>query len=174
MIEVVITSLEMKQRPAATGLRAPREGVQILHAQRPTVSFYRYLYNTVGREWLWIDRRKMSDDALAAVIQDVNVEIHVLYSDGVPAGYIELDRRRPPDVEIAYLGLIPEFIGQGLGPYLLRWGIERAWSFGPERVWLHTCTLDHPKALSTYKSAGFVPFKTEVKREPDPRGLGLL
>jgi len=174
MIEVVVTSLEMKTRPDTAAPRAPREGVQILHAQRPTVSFYRYLYNTVGREWLWIDRRKMGDEALATLIQDAKVEIHVLYADGVPAGYVELDRRKPAEVEIAYLGLIPEFIGQGLGPYLLWWGIGRAWSSGPDRVWLHTCTLDHPKALSMYKSAGFVPFKTEIKHEPDPRALGLL
>ena len=104
----------------------------------------------------------------AAIIHDEAVEVFVLYARGVPAGYAELDRRAGKEVEIAYLGLVPEYIGRGLGPILLDRALERAWSCTPRRVWLHTCSLDHPKALAVYQRAGFevydrrvVPVKTE-------------
>jgi len=137
------------------------ERVQIVRAVRPTVSFYRYLYNTVGESWTWIDRRKMTDEELRQILQDQRIEVHVLYFDGVPAGYVELDFTKSSEVEIAYFGLIPEFIGKGFGKKFLLWGISRAWASAPKRVWLHTCTLDHPGALPLYEKAGFKQYKTE-------------
>ena len=99
-------------------------------------------------------RRRLSDEDLAAVIHDDRVEVFVLQVRGVPAGYIELDRRVEGEVEIAYFGLIPEYIGRGFGAFLLDWGLGRAWSYGPRRVWLHTCNLDHPRALDVYRRRG--------------------
>ncbi len=163
--EIVITYLEMRARPPGLNLALPAEGVTIVQANPPTISFYRYLYNTVGGDWQWRDRRVMSDPTLAAIVQNPRVEIHVLYSAGTPAGYAELDRRLPGEIELAYFGLIPEFIGRGLGQYLLHWAIDRAWSYAPNRFWVHTCTLDHPQALPNYIRAGFKPYKTERKRE---------
>ena len=90
------------------------------------------------------------------------MEVFVLHVRGVPAGYVELDRRIEDEVEIAYFGLVPDFIGRGLGPALLGWALERAWSCGPRRVWLHTCSLDHPKALAVYRRAGFEVYDREV------------
>jgi GNAT superfamily N-acetyltransferase len=174
MLESTVTYLEMCSRPQRPLFPAPRPGLSIVQAVRPTVSFYRYLYNTVGDLWLWWERRRLRDEQLAAIVQNPKVEVHVLYVEGVPAGYVELDARKPPDVELAYLGLIPEFLGQRLGPYLLDFAIDRAWSSGAERVWLHTCSLDHPKALGVYQMAGFVPYKTEPRREPDPRPAAWL
>ena len=152
---VTVTYLEMtclQQRSRAPGWA---EGVTIQRAERPTVSFYRYLYDTVGADWDWYERRRLSGDALAAIIHDDAVEVFVLYVRGVPGGYVELDRRVEGEIEIAYFGLIPEYIGRGLGPALLDWALERAWSYGPRRVWLHTCSLDHPQALAVYRQAGF-------------------
>ena len=154
-MEVTVTYLEMKARPVQPTTPAPRADLTVMHAVTPTLSFYRYLYNTVGAAWHWVDRGKLSDEKLAAIVQDPAVEVHVLYAGGVPAGYAELDRRSPPDIELAYFGIMPEFIGQKLGPFLLGWSIEKAFSYSPRRYWLHTCTLDHPKALATYQSAGF-------------------
>lgn len=159
---VTVTYLEMTsphQRPAAPAWTEP---VVVQRAERPTISFYRYLYDTVGADWDWYERRRLSDDALAAIIHDDAVEVFVLYVRGVPAGYVEFDRRVEGAVEIAYFGLVPEYIGRGLGPALLDWALERAWSYGPRRVWLHTCTLDHPKALAVYRSAGFEEYDREV------------
>lgn len=159
---VTVTYLEMTspdQRSAAPGWAEP---VTIRRAERPAVAFYRYLYDTVGADWNWYERRRLPDDALAAIIHDDAVEVYVLYVHDVPAGYVELDRRIEDEVEIAYFGLMPDHIGRGLGPALLDWALERAWSYDPRRVWLHTCSLDHPKALAVYRRAGFEVYDREI------------
>lgn len=171
----VVTYLEMKQKPALKPV-APPAGARLalLRAERPSVAFYRFLYNTVGKPWLWWARRALADEALARAIQDPKVEVFVLYVDGQPAGYAELDRRVAGEVELAYFGLMPDFIGRKLGPYLLTWAIEQAWSYGPERVWVNTCSFDHPKALALYQKLGFVPYRQETQIIDDPRLSGLI
>jgi GNAT superfamily N-acetyltransferase len=173
-LQTTITYLEMRAKPPRRALAPPVENLLIIRAEKPTVSFYRYLYNTVGGPWLWYERRQMRDEDLRAIIQNPKVEIYVLYIGGVPAGYAEIDLRQEPDIELAYFGIMPEFIGQRLGPFLLHWIIEKAWSHQPRRFWLHTCDLDHPKALAVYQQAGFVPYKHEEKIVDDPRALGLI
>lgn len=173
-LKIAITYLEMQDEPQSRALTAPATNVLIVPALKPTISFYRYLYNTVGAPWLWYERRQMRDEQLRDIIQNPQVEIYVLYVDGVPAGYAELDRRHETDIELAYFGIMPEFIGQRLGPFFLNWMIDKAWSYHPQRFWLHTCTLDHPKALAVYQQAGFVPYKREEKIVDDPRALGLF
>jgi GNAT superfamily N-acetyltransferase len=93
----------------------------------------------------------------------------VLYVDGVPAGYAELDRRKQEEVELAYFGLVPEFIGRKLGPFLLNWAVDTAWFGKPKRLWVNTNNLDHPKALQIYQKAGFVPYRQETQTIPNPR-----
>ncbi len=173
-LSTVVTYLEMRERPKPSHYAPAAAKWALMLAERPTISFYRYLYDTVGEPWLWYERRTLGDDALAAVIHDELVDIYVLYADGVPAGFAELDRRKSPDIELAYFGLIPEFVGRGLGPYLLSQAMEEAWSHEPERLWVHTCTLDHPKALAVYQRAGFAPYKQETIEFEDPRQTGLL
>ena len=168
-LTVTITYLEMRDwTRAAVSLRRT-DRLALLRAEQPTVSFYRYLYNTVGGPWLWYERRNMDDDALRAEICSPGVEIFVLYSGGVPAGFFELDRRIAGQVELKYFGLCPEFVGRGLGPYLLDRALGRAWSTGPCRVWLNTCSLDHPRAMALYQRAGFAPYKQERIVIDDPR-----
>lgn len=164
VVETTVTYLEMRERPKRPRAPAPFGRLAILRAHKPTISFYRYLYNTVGESWNWTDRRLLTDEELAAIIHDPKVEIYVLYADGVPAGYAELDLRREEEIELVYLGLIPEFVGRGLGEFLLDWAIETAWARTPRRLWAHTCTLDHPRALSTYQKAGFVPYMQQVEK----------
>lgn len=159
---VTVTYLQMTSPDRCGVAPAWTEGTTIRRAERPTVSFYRYLYDTVGADWDWYERRRLSDDALAAIVHNDAVEVYVLYVRGVPAGYVELDRRIEGEVEIAYFGLVPEYIGRRLGPALLGWSLERAWSYDPRRVWLHTCSLDHPKALAVYRRAGFEVYDREV------------
>jgi GNAT superfamily N-acetyltransferase len=168
-LETIVTHLEMHERPTRTPAPPPRADLTIVRAVHPTVSFYRYLYDTVGEPWIWTDRRRIDDAALAAIVHDPKVEVHVLYAAGTPAGYTELDLRKWPDIELGYFGLVPEFIGQKLGPYLLDWSVDEAWSRGPARFWVHTCTLDHPGALAMYERAGFRRFHTEVEVIADPR-----
>ncbi len=158
--KVTRTYLEMSERAPGPHSAAP-ENVQIIRAIRPTVSFYRYLYNTVGDPWNWFDRRKISDDELRKIIHDERVEVHVAYVLGTPAGYAELNFQKTGEVELAYFGIMPEFIGHGLGKYLLQRALDLCWSRNPARVWLHTCTLDHPGALPLYRRTGFKIYKTE-------------
>ena len=162
--EVTITSLEMLAQPARGPARPPRltEKIALMRAERPTVGFYRYLYNAVGEPWLWYERNQLSDAELAAIIQDERVEVCVLYYGGTPAGYAELDFRQEGEVELAYFGLIQDYIGLGLGRYMLDWAIDTAWSHEPRRLWVNTCTLDHPSALPVYQKAGFVPCGQET------------
>jgi GNAT superfamily N-acetyltransferase len=159
---VKTTYLEMFARPERV-VPLPREGLTVVHARRPTVAYYRFLYDGVGRDYDWPSLKKLSDAELAALLNDPRVEVHVLMAEGVPAGFAELDRRVEGEIELALFGLMPEFIGQGLGRYFLRWAIDRAWSYGPRRFWLHTDTKDHPAALPNYLKAGFAVYKEEVK-----------
>lgn len=140
----------------------PRDDLMVIHARRPTIGYYRFLYDAVGRDYDWTSRRKLNDAQLAAIIHDPRHETHVLFAGGVPAGFADLDRRIEGEIEMVQFGLVPEFIGQGLGRYFLRWAIERAWSYAPQRFWLHTCTNDHPIALSNYQKAGFEVYREEV------------
>lgn len=157
---VTITYLKMFEQPKAAHLPAPTIPHAIQRAEKPTVSFYRYLYDAVGRDWAWEDRKKLTDDELNEIMQDKNTEVYVLYIRGVPAGYAELNFENFPEaVDLAYFGIMPEFIGMKLGPYFLDWAISQAWLRGPEVVTVNTCTLDHPKALPLYQRFGFVPYR---------------
>jgi len=156
------TYLQMFARPERS-VPPPREGLAIIHARKPTVAYYRFLYDAVGRDYGWTSRKKLSDGELAALLHDPRLEVHVLMVDGVPAGFAELDRRIEGEIELVQFGLTAEFIGQGLGRYFLQWTIDKAWSYSPRRFWLHTDTEDHPAALPNYLKAGFAIFKEEVK-----------
>ncbi len=140
----VITYLEMRERPTGRRVPAPLEKLALMRAENCTVSFYRWLYAAVGEKWLWFERRLLDDAALQAEITKPTVGIFVLYVRGVPAGYFELDTAAPNETKLCYFGLVPEFIGRRLGPYLLQAAIDEAWTRPIERLWLHTSTFDHP------------------------------
>jgi GNAT superfamily N-acetyltransferase len=173
VLEVTVTYLEMKARPQLPPPPAPTLPHRIEIVTHPSIAFYRYLYNVVGEPWLWHERRKTDDATLGALLADPNLLLQVIYAEGEPAGYAELNARRAPDIELAYFGIVPKFIGRGLGPTLLHAAIELAWSRHPRRFWVHTCSLDHPKALPCYQRAGFVPYDKVVRRIRDPRPLPL-
>jgi ribosomal protein S18 acetylase RimI-like enzyme len=175
LIDDVITYLEMHERPKAPRIPPPvAMKLALMRAEGCTVSFYRYLYETVGTPWLWYERRLLDDGALAATISRPSTEIFVLYVGGVPAGYFELDAAAPQETELCYFGLIPQFIGRRLGPFLLQAAIERAWERPIARLWVHTRTFDHPSALGYYQRAGFVVYARRNLRFEDPRLQGFL
>jgi GNAT superfamily N-acetyltransferase len=168
-IEVIITYMEMTAPPTRPSIPLPPGKHALLKVDKPTIQFYRFLYNTVGEEWLWTDRRRMSDAALLQEVDHPEVELYVLYSGGQPAGFVELDRRPKPDVSFNYFGLLRDFIGRGLGKYLLNWAVDQAWSYAPQRLIVDTCSLDHPRAISEYQRAGFRPIRQQTKTMLDPR-----
>lgn len=174
-LQLTVTHLEMTAPPQDPPPHPPAgQRVAVMRAERPPVGFYRFLYNSIGEQWLWWERRALDDKALARVIQDDRVEVYILYVDGVPGGFAELDRRHEPDIELAYLGIAPDYAGRGFGRYLLGSAIHTAWSYAPERVTVRTNTLDHPRALPLYQKMGFSPVRQEAHTIVDPRVTGLI
>jgi GNAT superfamily N-acetyltransferase len=173
-LAVTVTQLEMTSKPLRNPPPPPLARHLLMRAEPATVSFYRYLYDTVGANWLWTDRREWDDDRLAERLNDEGTGVYVLYLDGTPAGFGELFQADVDTTDLAYFGLIPEFIGRRQGPVLLWSLIDLAWSRPIRRMTVDTCTLDHPKALAHYQRAGFVPYAQRTVRKPDPRLTGLL
>ncbi len=164
MSEVVTVTRTYLQLESPAQLRATAIDHPSLRVERVIdcpVSFYQYLYREVGRRYQWRDRLVWTDDQTRAHLIRSNVSNWVLYRGGAPAGWFELVLHDDRSVEIAYFGLLPECIGQGLGKRMLSVAATTAWGLGAERVWLHTCTLDNPSALPNYLARGFTPYKTE-------------
>lgn len=157
-LEARITHLEMSARqvvqaPVPSGIR-----LAIMRAVEMPVHYYRYLYEQVGRKHHWMMRRVQTDAEVAAAIHADTTEIHVLYAEGCPAGFVEIDLSAlPATADIVYFGLIDDFQGRGLGKFFLSEAIATAWAHGPEKVTIHTNTLDSPRALQLYQKMGFVP-----------------
>jgi len=137
--------------------------VAVAHVPDPTPALYRLCYRTVGAQYHWRDRWDWSDEEIRAHFADPDNTLFVATRGGALAGYYELRRVTADDsVEVAYFGLAPGELGRGLGKHLLSHAVRDAWALQPKRVWLHTCTLDHPNALPNYVARGFVPYKTEA------------
>jgi len=159
---VTRTYLEMRSpgdlRPADTPEPAPA----IERLEDCSVELFRFLYAGVGRAFHWTDRLAWSDESVRRHLASPHLSIWLLSWEKQPAGYFELREHEDDSVEVAYFGLLPDFIGRGWGKYLLTRAVQAAWELGPKRVWLHTCTLDHPAALPNYKKRGFRPVREET------------
>ena len=171
-LAAVVTYLEMCSPPEHN---IPPSTLSLRRVEVPQPEHYRELFRRIGAPWLWFSRLLLDDAHLAAIIQHPKVELDsVLDDEGREVGMIELDFREPGECELSFIGLLPELSGQGHGRWLLAEAVRRAWREGVDRVHVHTCSLDHPAALSAYHRAGFTPFKRAVERFPDPRLAGIL
>jgi GNAT superfamily N-acetyltransferase len=160
-IEVTRTYLEMRDPAQLNGAVSDDPGVRIERIPECPPSLFRSLYVEVGRNYHWIDRLPWTDEDIIAHVSQPEISLWLMTEDDQMAGYFELRRCEDGSVEIAYFGLVPEFIGRGLGKHLLTRAVEQAWAEGANRVWLHTCTLDDAAALPNYLKRGFQAFKTE-------------
>lgn len=166
LVDVTTYYLEIPTRADAKLSLSSDPNVQVIEAREPLVAFYRFLYSAVGSEYNWTDRLAWSDEKLLNYLRQPHISLHVLYVNGTPAGYIELNRQpSEPGTEVAYFGLIPHFHGKGYGKFLLSYGIQQAFEGDPERVWVHTCSLDGPFALQNYQARGFRLYKTTVHQQ---------
>jgi len=171
-LAAVVTYLEMR-RP--TDEPVPTSPLRLERVEVPQPEHYRELFRRIGGPWLWFSRLVLDDAHLAEIIQHPKVELYSVRDEARrEAGMLELDFREPGECELAFIGLVPELAGKGHGRWLLGEAVRRAWRGGVERVHVHTCSLDHPAALSAYRRAGFTPYKRAVERFPDPRLLGIL
>lgn len=162
-IPMTVTFFEMTARPAALPPPAPKGRHAVLKAEKPSPEFYRFLYDNIGGAYKWVDRKKVTRDALAAIIQHPQNALYVLYVEGCPAGMAELDLRKEGVANIAYFGLMPEFIGRRLGYYFLYHACQNAWAHPIRRLTINTCTLDHPRAMPLYQRMGFTAYAREER-----------
>jgi len=170
-IAAVVTSLEMKTRPA---LRPESDGPwQLQRLLRPEPDVYRGLYRKIGDEWVWFSRTMMSDVDLTNIIWHPQVEVYGLEVSGALEGLLELDFRIEGEAELAFFGVGPSLVGGGAARWLMNRALEMAWGRPISRFWVHTCTMDHPNALAFYMRSGFVPFRRQIEIVADPRLQGI-
>lgn len=154
-----VTHLEMLAPPSYRVSMPTGPRLALMRTRDMPLAYYRYLYGQVGKAHHWMMRRGLSDDALSAQIHAGTTEIHVLYVDGSPAGFFELElARMPTEAEILYFGLTPDFQGRGLAKFFLSEAVSAAWAHQPVRLVIHTNTLDSPRALQLYQRVGFSPY----------------
>ena len=149
----------------------PAGSVDVRRAGRPSPELGHFLYTAAGGNWYWIDRLEWTYERWLQRLSHPRVETWVMYLEGTPTAYFELDGAIENDVEIAYLGVLPAFMGQRLGGWLLTEAIRRAWAMGARRVWVHTCTLDAVHALANYQARGMRVFDQRVERVELPDAL---
>jgi GNAT superfamily N-acetyltransferase len=159
---VTRTYLELRSPEDLRPAPAPRPAPRVERLDECPPSFYRYLYTEVGRAFHWTDRLRWTDETIRAHLASPGLTLGLLSWHAAPAGYFELKPHEDDSIEIAYFGLLTEFFGRGWGKFLLTAAAGEAWRRRPSRVWLHTCTLDHPAALPNYLQRGFVPVREET------------
>jgi len=172
-IASVVTYLEMTERPR------PRPGpvmmgLHLVPMSDPDPERYRALFRAIGAPWLWFSRLQLDDASLRARLTAPGVALYVVQERKVDVGLLELDFSAQDEVEISFFGLAPHCTGRGAGSWLMAQALALAWAKKPRRVWLHTCSLDHPRALAFYQKHGFRPYARKVEIAPDPRLTGLL
>ena len=169
----VVTHLQMFERPATRAARAESlwalRKIDVLDVER-----YRTLFRRIGEDWLWASRLSMSDEDLRNVLGNPLYEAYVFEREGQEEGLVELDFRVEGECELSFFGLTPAMVGQGAGRWMMNRVLELAWSRPIGRLWVHTCSLDHPGALDFYIRSGFVPFRRQIEVMDDPRMNGLL
>lgn len=160
--------LEMHTLDALRPSVAREPSFRVQRAEVPCPELSRFLYTAVGGDWFWLERLSWTYNQWMSYVQRPEVETWLGYVRGTPAGYCELERQPERNVEIVYFGLLPQFIGQGIGGALLSAAIERAWRGDTRRVWVHTCSLDGPAALQNYQARGFQLYHQETHEEELP------
>ena len=170
----VITHLAMDAPPERAVPPPPAAGLAVNRRGTMPVADYLRLYHAIGDDWLWWSRLTLDEAALAAQIAPPQTELYVAESGGEEIGLIELNLRPKPDIEVRYFGVVPSWIGKGVGGWLLAHALAAAGRHEPRRMILNTCTLDHPGALAFYQRHGFAITHSEVDIVDDPRLVGLL
>ena len=169
----VVTCLEMLQAVPQPAAAWPAD-VQLSRVRSGNLSAYRQVFRQVGQNLLWFSRLIMPDGELAGILGHSDVESFVLEQNGKAIGLLELNFRESPECELAFFGVVPEAVGGGFGKLLMAEAVTRAFARPIRRLWVHTCSYDHPRALPFYVKAGFMPYKLMIEIHDDPRRSGHL
>ncbi len=160
-LPVHITFLEMNAPPRQSLPLPVNIHIAVMRVDSVTPAFYRFLYDQVGRRWHWVERLRMGNDELGAILNDKRTQLTVLYVDGAPAGFYELFEKDSETVELVHFGLMEHALGMGVGKWFLLQALYAAWADNPLKVTVTTNSLDHPRALQLYQMYGFSPVATE-------------
>lgn len=172
-VAAVVTYLEMLKKPSLR--QGPsQDSWRLEHANFPDLHQYRALFRLVGQDWLWFSRLYLNDDELAQILNHPLYDTYKFVVDDQPQGLLELDYRTEGECEISFIGLAGDMIGKGAGRWLMNRSLDIAWSRPIRRLWLHTCTFDHPRAVQFYVRSGFRPYHRQIEIADDPRLDGLL
>jgi GNAT superfamily N-acetyltransferase len=172
LLAAIVTFLERRERPRPAPL--PASPLQ-LQRWTPSPDAYRTLFRRVGAPWLWFSRLAMTDAELTAIIAAPTTEIYAARDrQGIELGLLELHFRPGGETNLAFLGLVPELTAKGIGRWLMAHAFALGWRADTVRMTVHTCSLDHPRALGFYRAQGFVAHARAIERFPDPRLMGLL
>ena len=155
-----ITRLEMTAPPRQSIALAVNLNAAVMRVPDIPLAYYRYLYDQVGRRWHWVERLRMGDDELTAILRDKRSDVTVLYVNGAPAGFYEFFREDEETVELCHFGLMEHALGLGVGKWFLLQTLYAAWAYEPKKVVVTTNNLDHPRALQLYQMFGFSPVST--------------
>ena len=155
-VPVRVTRLEMRVKPTRHVAMPHGQRLGLLRLREVPTSFYRYMFNEVGRGHYWQLEPRQTDAELHGWLNSPDCEVHVVYVGGAPAGFFELDlKRRTEAVAISCFGLLPHARGRGLARWFLSEAIRAAWSHEPPRLRLQTNSHDSPIALRLYQQMGF-------------------
>jgi GNAT superfamily N-acetyltransferase len=168
----VVTCLEMCS-PVPTRPGPELSGTAIERITDPDIDRFHALVRRVGEAYLWQSPMLRTAEQLRSLLKDGRVELYALQSGGEDHGILELDFRDAGICELHLFGVSAHVQGTGAARKLMNFAIAQAWSHPITRLWLHTCTLDHPDALPFYIRSGFVPFKRQIEIHDDPRVTGL-
>lgn len=134
------------------------DGMSFVHEAAISLVDYRDIYDRVGRKWHWVNRRHLTDRQLAAIIHHPATEIYLLREHEDVIGFVELNYKLFPQVEIVFVGLLDNHIGRGFGRMMVEHALNIIQARAPRRIIIQTCTLDHPSALKLYQSVGFTAY----------------
>ncbi|TKT82656.1 GNAT family N-acetyltransferase [Aquamicrobium sp. LC103] len=166
MVELLVTYMEMTAPPSYAAKPAPAVGLTV-GPERIGRADYLALYREVGETLDWDQRLRMRLTELDALLAESSTQVHVLRHDGRAVGMCEFARVGGPEVELVHFGLVPDAYGQGFGGFLLDGALRACWTRAPRRIWLHTDTNDHPRALSFYEKMGFRSYQRRMETFPD-------
>ena len=166
MVDLLVTYMEMLVPPQGAPPASPLPGASVAR-ERLDLSSYLDLYLAVGGPVQWDQRLRMLEAELEMLLAVASTHIHMLCVDGEAAGFCEFNGVGEAAIELVHFGLVPTFQGKRLGPFLLDRALRAAWSYRPQRLWLHTDTYDHPAAQSVYARAGFRAYAQKVETFPD-------
>lgn len=172
-IATIVTHLEMREKPRPAPVSP--SPLRLVRWKAPALDKYRALYRRIGEPWMWFSRLVMPDADVETIIHDPAVEIYAVCDpQGIEVGILELDFRSMPDCELSFFGIVSQLAGKGHGRWMMAHARSLGWRKGVERLWVHTCTLDHPSALGFYIKSGFMPYAREVETFDDPRLAGIM